>query len=90
MDKSITIAGWLVGGKNIRAEYEAGEIEKAMFVDSEPFLAKLDGSRRFAWSFAEDVEGLYKEEEAWFEMHFSLPKGSYATVIIEELIKVSL
>lgn len=90
LDKSITIAGWLVGGKNIRAEYEAGEIEKAMFVDSEPFLAKLDGSRRFAWSFAEDVEGLYKEEEAWFEMHFSLPKGSYATVIIEELIKVSL
>lgn len=32
LDKSITIAGWLVGGKNIRAEYEAGEIEKAMFV----------------------------------------------------------
>jgi len=58
-----------------------------MFKESEPFLSKMDGSRRFAWSFVDDVEGNYKEEEAWFEMHFSLPKGSYATVIIEELTK---
>jgi tRNA pseudouridine13 synthase len=87
LEQGITIAGWLVGGKNIRAEYEAGEIEKEQFQESEPFLGKLDGSRRFAWSFAQDVEGVYKEEEAWFEMHFSLPKGSYATVIIEELTK---
>ena len=79
-----------MGGKNIRAEHEAGVIEQTMFKESEPFLDKINGSRRFAWSFAEDVEGVYKEEEAWFEMHFSLPKGSYATVIIEELIKVSL
>jgi len=90
LERGITIAGWLVGGKNIRAEYEAGVIEQEMFKESEPFLDKINGSRRFAWSFAEDVEGVYKEEEAWFEMHFSLPKGSYATVIIEELIKVSL
>jgi len=90
LERGITIAGWLVGGKNIRAEYEAGVIEQEMFKESEPFLNKINGSRRFAWSFAEDVEGVYKEEEAWFEMHFSLPKGSYATVIIEELIKVSL
>lgn len=90
LERGITIAGWLVGGKNIRAEHKAGVIEQTMFKESEPFLDKINGSRRFAWSFAEDVEGVYKEEEAWFEMHFSLPKGSYATVIIEELIKVSL
>ncbi len=90
LEKNITIAGWLVGGKNIQAEYEAGEIEKELFHESTPFLNKINGSRRFAWSFAEDVEGIYKEEEAWFELHFSLPKGSYATVIIEELIKNSL
>lgn len=87
LEHAITIAGWLVGGKNIRAEYEAGEIEKRSFFESEPFLGKMDGSRRFAWSFIEDAESVYKEEEAWFEMHFSLPKGSYATVIIEELTK---
>jgi len=90
LEHGITIAGWLVGGKNIRAEYEAGVIEKALFRESESFFEKINGSRRFAWSFAEDVEGVYKEEEAWFEMHFSLPKGSYATVIIEELLKMAL
>jgi len=87
LEHAITIAGWLVGGKNIRAEYEAGEIEQVQFKESEPFLDKINGSRRFAWSFAEEVEGVYKEDEAWFEIHFSLPKGSYATVIIEELMK---
>ena len=90
LEHGITVAGWLLGGKNIRAEYEAGVIEEEIFKECEPFLDKLNGSRRFAWSFTEEVEGVYKEEEAWFEMHFSLPKGSYATVIIEELIKVSL
>ena len=85
--RDITITGWLVGGKNIRAEYEAGEIESKMFQESEPFLSKMNGSRRFAWSFVDEVEYVYKEEEAWFEMHFSLPKGSYATIIIEELTK---
>lgn len=90
LERGISIAGWLVGGKNIKAEHEAGVIEQEMFKESEPFLDKINGSRRFAWSFAEEVEGNYKEEEAWFEMHFSLPKGSYATVIIEELIKSSL
>ncbi|MDD2382640.1 MAG: tRNA pseudouridine(13) synthase TruD [Sulfurospirillaceae bacterium] len=88
--RDITITGWLVGGKNIRAEQEAGEIEAKMFSESEPFLSQMNGSRRFAWSFADEIEYTYKEEEAWFEMHFSLPKGSYATVIIEELIKDTL
>ena len=87
LDRSISIAGWLVGGKNITAAYEAGVIEEQMFEESDLFLRKINGGRRFAWSFAEDVEGVYKEEEAWFEMHFSLPKGSYATMIIEELTK---
>ncbi len=90
IDKGISIAGWLFGGKNIRAEAKAGEVEEKIFQEALPFLDKLNGSRRFAWSFLEDVEGVYKEEEAWFEMHFSLPKGSYATVIIEELTKTIL
>ena len=47
----------------------------------------MDGARRFAWAFLSDVEYKYIDEENWFEMHFSLPKGSYATVILEELLK---
>jgi len=33
------------------------------------------------------MEGEYKENEAWFEFHFTLPKGCYATVLIEEIAK---
>ncbi len=45
----------------------------------------MDGTRRFGWAFLKDVEYKYIDEENWFEMHFSLPKGSYATVVLEEL-----
>lgn len=45
-----------------------------------------DGSRRFAWIFPEDIESNYKEEKNWFEISFYLPKGSYATQVISELI----
>jgi tRNA pseudouridine13 synthase len=37
--------------------------------------------------FPEECEGEYKEQEAWYELHFSLPKGCYATVLIEEIAK---
>jgi len=47
----------------------------------------VDGARRFAWIFPEDIEGEYKEDEAWFELHFTLPKGSYATVLLEQIAK---
>jgi len=47
---------------------------------------KEDGARRFAWIFPMDVSSEYKEEKAWFELNFELPKGSYATEFISELI----
>lgn len=46
----------------------------------------LDGARRFAWVFPENMEHRYNEIEAQFELSFYLPKGSYATVLIEELL----
>ncbi len=45
------------------------------------------GSRRYAFVFPEAIESDYKEDKAWYELHFTLPKGSYATVLIEELAK---
>jgi len=47
---------------------------------------KEDGARRFAWIFPMEVSSEYKEEKAWFELNFELPKGSYATEFISELI----
>ncbi|GKT29860.1 Pseudouridine synthase, TruD like protein, partial [Aduncisulcus paluster] len=47
---------------------------------------KEDGARRFAWIFPSEISSEYKEEKAWFELNFELPKGCYATELISELI----
>ncbi len=49
-----------------------------------------DGGRRFAWIFPTDIEWRYREENFWFELRFTLPKGSYATSLIEEIAKQKL
>ena len=85
-DRNITIAGLLLGKKVLEAQSRAKEIEEEIYKD-EMFLGqKLDGTRRFAWCFAEDFEYKYKEEEAHFEISFTLQKGSYATVVLEEIL----
>jgi tRNA pseudouridine13 synthase len=81
-ERAVSVTGLLCGKKAWLAKDEAYTIEKEY---NETISA--DGARRYAWIFPEGVEGEYKEEEAWFELHFSLPKGSYATVLIEEIAK---
>ncbi len=72
----------LLSGKRVKnSEGLAYEIEKE-------FEEKTgeDGARRFAWIFPEEVESNYKEEKNWMELQFYLPKGSYATEVIAEII----
>jgi len=83
--KEITLTGWLPGHRSMRCEDFAKELEEEVYDEAEPFLDQMNGTRRFAWIFLDGVESQYKEEENWFEMHFTLPKGSYATVVLEEL-----
>ncbi len=45
-----------------------------------------DGSRRFSWIFPNGIQSEYKEDNNHFELSFALPKGSYATELISELI----
>ncbi len=45
-----------------------------------------DGARRFAWIFPEEIESNYKDDKNWMELQFTLPKGSYATEFISEII----
>jgi tRNA pseudouridine13 synthase len=45
----------------------------------------MNGARRFAWIWVDDLSMKYKEDEAQVELNFTLPKGSYATVLLEEL-----
>jgi tRNA pseudouridine13 synthase len=88
--REISVAGFLAGGRALRSKDLAGEIESGIFGEAEVFLDKIDGSHRFAWSFAEDFEYRYKEEDAWFEMNFTLIKGAYATVVLEEILRKNL
>ncbi len=73
--------GLLCGKKTKIAVDKAREIE-------EPFDEKtgLDGSRRFAWIFPDEIQSEYKEDNNHFELSFTLPKGCYATELISELL----
>ncbi len=72
----------LIAGKRVsRSEGLAYSIEQQFDVDTNE-----TGSRRFAWVYPSDVEADYKEEKNWMELSFTLPKGSYATEFIAEII----
>ncbi|VAY86761.1 tRNA pseudouridine 13 synthase [hydrothermal vent metagenome] len=73
--------GLLCGKKTKIAIYNAREIE--LLYDEK---TTQNGSRRFAWIFPSDIESNFKEENNWLELKFTLPKGSYATELISELI----
>ena len=85
-DKEISITGFLPGKKAKRANDIAGILEKEFVSECESVMQKMNGSRRFAWIFPEILSQTYKKEEAWYEFSFFLPKGSYATVLVEEIL----
>lgn len=84
-NRDISVTGLLCGKKTKYADGIAGTIEKE-FTDD----VNIDGARRYAWVYPTDVEGRFKDQEAQYEFNFTLPKGSYATVLIEEIAKKEL
>ncbi|MCH9814459.1 MAG: tRNA pseudouridine(13) synthase TruD [Epsilonproteobacteria bacterium] len=88
-EKGTTITGVLPGAKATCATGIASSFEKDFTKECEPYLSKMQGTRRFAWIWAENIESHYKEDEAQFEFSFTLPKGSYATVLLEELTHIT-
>ena len=44
-----------------------------------------NGLRRYAWVKPLDIESRYIEEKAHYELEFFLPKGSYATTLLDTL-----
>ena len=85
LNRDITVTGLLCGKKVKTASELAGVIEKD-FDDT----INADGARRYAWVYPTEVEGRYNSMEAQYEMNFTLPKGSYATVLVEEVAKRKL
>ncbi len=80
--RNITVTGLLCGKKARVASGAARNIEKEF--DDE---INEDGARRYAWIYPTEIEGRFNQVEAQYEMNFTLPKGSYATVLIEEIAK---
>jgi len=81
----VTITGLLPGRKVMRATGEAREIEK--LYDDEFVHAK--GFRREAWIKVDDLKNKYDEKEEKLILSFTLPKGSYATVLIENIASMN-
>jgi len=71
----------LIPGKKVKRAQEAARAIEARF-DAD---IALQGSRRYMWVWPEDIRHRYIEEKAHYELSFFLPKGSYATVLLETL-----
>ena len=80
--RDISVTGLLCGKKVRVSSGISWTIEKD-FNDE----INADGARRYAWVYPTEVEGRFNKVEAQYEMNFTLPKGSYATVLIEEIAK---
>ncbi|WP_462104387.1 tRNA pseudouridine(13) synthase TruD [Campylobacter concisus] len=84
--RDITSCGLIVGAKAYEAQGAARMIEDQIFTQANEYKAKMTGSRRFAWCYLEDASYKYNEEKAHFTINFTLQKGSYATVVLEEIL----
>jgi tRNA pseudouridine13 synthase len=86
----ITYTGPMYGARMRPAHGAAGELEGEILrrheIDVAEFArAGLDGSRRAARIFVDDLE--IAGEASCVHARFSLPKGAYATVLLRELMK---
>jgi len=84
--RDITSCGLIAGAKAYEAQGAARAAEDQIFAQANEYKAKMTGSRRFAWCYLGDAGYKYNEEKAHFTINFTLQKGSYATVVLEEIL----
>ncbi|MBN2824031.1 MAG: tRNA pseudouridine(13) synthase TruD [Campylobacterales bacterium] len=80
MERDIAPTGLLSGKKTNRSTLVAKDFEEGFDRELE-----TQGGRRYAWIFVEAIEGKYIEEKAHYELSFVLPKGCYATNVLDVL-----
>ncbi len=77
--KSIAPTGPLIGKGGTQPIDDALVFEQPFFDDK----IQVAGARRYGVVFCDNIDGRYIEEKAHYELNFSLPKGTYATTLIE-------
>ncbi len=80
-EQKIVPTGLLAGSKAWRAKDMAGEIEHYF----DDLTVNAVGLRREAIVYPKAIRSKYKKEDKAFELSFNLPKGSYATVLLENI-----
>ena len=80
-ERKLQPTGMLVGKKAWRSRGVAGVIE-ARHDDDEVAMA---GERRAAWIYPKEIKSTYIKKESIYELSFTLPKGAYATILLENL-----
>lgn len=91
--REIVSAGPMIGRKTFAANGEAEERERALMeelgIQREVFTQYgklLAGTRRQNWIYVDDLN--VEQEAGGLRCTFTLPSGSYATVMLNELMKV--
>jgi tRNA pseudouridine13 synthase len=80
IQKDISPTG-LIAGKKVKSATDIAQIIEKEY----DYSIKESGSRRYAWIFPEIISKKYLPQNAWYELEFYLPKGSYATVLVDFL-----
>ena len=80
-ERKLVLTGLMPGKKPWRAKGVAGEIES----EFDDMAVLSPGERRVAWTYPSKIRFEYKKEEGFFELSFTLGKGAYATVLLENL-----
>ncbi|MDF1881002.1 tRNA pseudouridine(13) synthase TruD [Sulfurimonas sp. MAG313] len=80
-EHKIVPTGLLAGTKAWRAKLMAAEIEHHF----DDLTVNAMGTRREAIVYPKSIRHEYKQKDKTFELSFNLPKGAYATVLLENL-----
>ncbi len=76
----------LLVGKKVKTALDDALVFEKEFIQT----ITEQGSRRFAWIFPQNISSHYNEEKNWYELNFELPKGSYATELLSQLLNKEL
>ncbi|MCR6590808.1 tRNA pseudouridine(13) synthase TruD [Campylobacter insulaenigrae] len=92
VQRDISAMGLLIGVKAYECQLGslAQKIEDEIFSDFYDYKIKMQGSRRFLWSYMQDCKYYYDEEKAHCILEFFLQKGSYATIVLEEILHTNI